>query len=337
MKIGIETESYHLSFQQRKMSVVEFIKKAYKIGAEGVQINITPGYNLHPRWGGLGVPTPEKLKNIRYEIDKYNLYSEIDTKSLDYNHLKDVIEIAEKINADVIRTYIVVDNSDALANANAIGNNIEVMHKKVVNDLKKIEPLLKKHRIKLALENHEDLTSKELCEIIKDVNSSWIGLLFDFGNSMMVLEEPVTAAEIMAPYIFSTHCKDNIIIKDEDSMSGYSVCGVPIGDGNVDIDAIYQILMDKTSLSRLNVEMSNPYCAPFSRPLPQHNNINEVLTGTFKVEEAPYALNKIKPKNYYTPHHEVNEKMIERMIKDQEIGLKKSFEYMKKLRNKYSA
>ena len=56
-----------------------------------------------------------------------------------------------------------------------------------------------------------------------------------------------------------------------------------------------------------------------------------------KVEEAPYALNEIKPKNYYRPHQEVNEEMIERMIKDQEIGLKKSFEYMKKLRNKYSA
>ena len=43
--------------------------------------------------------------------------------------------------------------------------------------------------------------------MIKKIDSKWVGFLFDFGNSMMAWEEPVKAAENMAPYTYTTHLK----------------------------------------------------------------------------------------------------------------------------------
>ncbi|MDA1467599.1 sugar phosphate isomerase/epimerase [Brachyspira hyodysenteriae] len=41
----------------------------------------------------------------------------------------------------------------------------------------------------MLLENHEYETSKELVWVVEKLSSPWIGLLFDFGNSMMAWED----------------------------------------------------------------------------------------------------------------------------------------------------
>jgi len=45
-------------------------------------------------------------------------------------------------------------------------------------------------------------------------------------------EEPVEAVRKLAPFAFTTHFKDHIIIKDGDV---YKVCGFPAGKDNIDI------------------------------------------------------------------------------------------------------
>ena len=40
MKLGLETESYHVHFQHHRMDIFDFINKAVEFGLDGVQINI---------------------------------------------------------------------------------------------------------------------------------------------------------------------------------------------------------------------------------------------------------------------------------------------------------
>ena len=82
---------------------------------------------------------------------------------------------------------------------------------------------------------------------------------------MMAWEEPVTAAENMAPYTFTTHFKDHIIVEEPNDKYGYVVCGVPAGEGNIDLEKCFEIMMEKSALTRINVEMCYPYCAQFKR------------------------------------------------------------------------
>ncbi|MBW1724484.1 MAG: hypothetical protein JRJ33_03745 [Deltaproteobacteria bacterium] len=50
-----------------------------------------------------------------------------------------------------------------------------------------------------VLEQHEDLKSHEIVDIITQVNSPRIGLLFDFGNMINANEEPLAALYTTAP------------------------------------------------------------------------------------------------------------------------------------------
>ncbi len=324
MKIGIETESFHLLFQYGKMNVLDFIRKAAEIGFEGVELNIIPGWGIDKALGQVGDDTVENLDAVRDEIRKHNLYAEIDTNGTSEADMKRALRVANHIGANVIRTYIRFSKFDAET------------YKQTTEDLKNIVPELKKYRIRIALENHEYETSEELVKIIKEVNSPWVGLHYDFGNSMMAWEEPVKAAEIMAPYTYCTHFKDHIIVEDKDAPYGYVVCGVPVGEGNIDLDRCFQIMVENSPLERINMEMCFPYCTPFKRE-PGAGGVNAVGEGAFKVGEAPYDRNIIKPLEYYYPHkvEGITEEFLEKMMEDQIKGAEKGFKALKALRDKY--
>ena len=314
MKIGLETESYHLQFITKRMDVFGFIRKTAELGLDGVMLNIIP-------WPGkehiavLESFEDEYLERVKQEIQKYNLFAEIDTNGTEPEHLTKVIEVAHKIGADVIRTYCCRGVYDVKYLEKAPG------------DIKQIVPLLKKYRIKLAVENHEEETTAEVIKIIEEVNSPWVGAHCDIGNGMMAWEDPVEAVRRLAPYAFTTHFKDHTVIKDGDE---YKVCGVPAGTGNIDTDECFKILVNESKLTRINIEMCFPYAVSFKRE-PGAGGVFNVGEGAFKVENPPYDPNVIKPDDYYYPPEELLEKMIE----DQERGVEQSVKHALALRDKY--
>jgi len=318
MKIGLETESYHLFFQNGRMNIFGFIKKTAELGLDGVQINTISEKGdkyIHPVWGALGGDDPAHLERVRKEIKKYGLFAEIDTRGTDPEHLRKVIEVAHTIGADVVRTYCCrgVYDSKAL--------------EKAPKDIKQLIPLLKKYRIKLAVENHEEETSDDVIRIIKEVNSPWVGAHCDVGNSMMAWEEPVEAVKRLAPYAFTTHFKDHIIINDGED---YRVCGIPVGQGNIDTEECFKVLVNDSTLTRINIEICYPYAAAFKREKGT-GGIFDVGEGAFQVEEPPYDINLIKPLNYYYPPEE----LVENMLEDQEKGVEQSIKYVLSLRDKF--
>ncbi|MCR8870650.1 sugar phosphate isomerase/epimerase family protein [Peribacillus frigoritolerans] len=314
MKIGLETESYHLQFITGRMDIFGFIRKTAELGLDGVMINIVPWPGLSG-WGTLESFEPEYLERVRKEIQKYGFFAEIDTNGSDPEHLKKVIEAAHRIGADVIRTYT------------CLGEYDPERLKKAPGDIKKIVPLLEKYRIKLAVENHEEELTDEVIQIINEVNSPWVSAHCDVGNGMMAWEDPVEAVRKLAPYAFTTHFKDHIIIHDGED---YRVCGVPVGTGNIDTEECFKILVEKSTLTRINVEMCFPYAVNFKRELGA-GGVFAVGEGTFKVEQPPYDLSVIKPLDYYYPPKE----LLEQMIEDQEKGTVQSVKYTLALRDKY--
>lgn len=314
MKIGLETESYHLHFITGRMDVFGFIRKTAELGLDGVMLNIIP-------WPGrehicvLESFEPEYLARVKAEIQKYNLFAEVDTNSTDPEHLTKIVKVAHEIGADVIRTYISCNKFEP------------EMLERAANDLKKLVPILKKYRIKIALENHEFETSDEIIKIIKEVDSVWVKVTCDIGNGMMTWEDPIDTVKKLAPYAHTTHFKDHIIVQDGDE---YRVCGVPIGEGNINVDECFRILVEESSLTRINIEMCAPYAATFKRE-PGTGGVDKVGEGAFKVQSPPYDYNEIKPlKYYYPPEH-----LLEQMIEDQAKGVEQCAKYTLALRDKY--
>lgn len=46
------------------------------------------------------------------------------------------------------------------------------------------EPIVRKHKMKLAVENHKDWRADELVNILQKLNSEWIGVTLDFENTL---------------------------------------------------------------------------------------------------------------------------------------------------------
>ena len=342
LKIGLESESLHLWFQNGRMDIFQFIEKAHELGVDGVQINIVPDYGLHKVWGAIGGNETSHLLKIKELLDKYNLYVELDTRNLDYDHICDAIKMASILGAEIVRSYI-PSIPKKVSNANGADGaydyakiRAEFDPKSFEEGIKKIKrliPVLKKYRVKLALENHEYETSEELVKVIKELDCPWVGLNYDFGNSMMVWEDPIKAVTNMAPYAITTHFKDHIIIEDPSDIYGYVVCGVPAGEGNINLKESFEIIMEKSTLTRINVEMCYPYCAQFKRT-PGTGGISKVGEGAFKVEKPLYDFNVMKPREYYYPQ-EVSKELLEELLIKQMEGAKKSIAYLKKLRDEY--
>jgi sugar phosphate isomerase/epimerase len=88
----------------------------------------------------------------------------------------------------------------------------------------------KAYGINFGVENHLDLTLEELHAMIRKVNMANVGVVFDYGNSIGTLDDPLEAAEVLGPYVVATHCKDFAI---EENSRGFRFTMVPFGAGSL--------------------------------------------------------------------------------------------------------
>ena len=116
-----------------------------------------------------------------------------------------------------------------------------------------VEPILKKHRLKLAVENHKDLTSDELAALMHKFSSEWIGVNVDTGNNLALLEEPLEAVERLAPFAMSVHLKDMAVQPYE---QGFKLSEISCGQGFLDLPRMVAALSKLNSEIRFNLEMA---------------------------------------------------------------------------------
>ncbi|HXJ40633.1 MAG TPA: TIM barrel protein, partial [Bryobacteraceae bacterium] len=69
-------------------------------------------------------------------------------------------------------------------------------------------PILEKHKVRLAIENHKGWSAVEQASWLKRVNSEYVGVHLDFGNNVSFMEDPMFTLETLKPWIFSGHIKD---------------------------------------------------------------------------------------------------------------------------------
>jgi len=70
---------------------------------------------------------------------------------------------------------------------------------------------------------------------MEHLESEWIGVTFDFGNNLALLEDPHEQAEALAPWIVTTHAKDMALADYEE---GFFLSEVPLGTGVLDLPRI---------------------------------------------------------------------------------------------------
>jgi 3-oxoisoapionate decarboxylase len=114
------------------------------------------------------------------------------------------------------------------------------------------EPILRRHRIPMGIENHKGWRSPEQAAWLKRVSSEWVGVHFDFGNNISLCEDPMETLHNLLPYAIACHIKDMAVEPYDD---GFLLSEVPLGEGVLDIKAMVAALRKKDPQIPLDLEM----------------------------------------------------------------------------------
>ncbi len=114
------------------------------------------------------------------------------------------------------------------------------------------EPVLRKHRMRLGLENHKGYRAAEQAAWLKQLGSEWVGVCFDFGNNISLCEDPMDSLKTLLPYTVSAHIKDAGVEEYED---GFLLSEVVMGDGFLDLKEMVRLLREKDPNMIINLEM----------------------------------------------------------------------------------
>lgn len=228
--MGVVVHSYGARWQSKVGSqkypafadAIDMMEHCKKIGAGGVQVLVSG-------WAD------DFAKKVRDRREKLDLYLEgsigLPKTPEDVAKFESEVVAAKEAGASVVRTACL--GGRRYVNFKTI-QEYNTFKQNALKSIELAEPIVRKHKIKLAVENHKDWTAKELEAIIVNLGSEWVGVTLDFGNNVSFLEDPMEVIKTLAPYAFSTHVKDMGV---KDYQDGFLLSEVPLGEGIVDVKA----------------------------------------------------------------------------------------------------
>ena len=246
--MGVVVHSYWARWNSKTASdnypsftnALQLLRHCKEIGAGGIQVTLND-------W------TDDFTKKMRDEREKLGLYMEgsigLPKNESDVPRFEAQLVYAKEAGAKILRTVCLSGRRYENFHSQA-----EFQHFKsiAINSLRLAEPIVRKHKIKLAVENHKDWRAEEMVELIKLIQSEWVGVTLDFGNNISLLENPMEVIKTLAPYSFSTHVKDMGVQEYE---KGFLLSEVPLGQGIVDLPAAVALCKKLNPSITFNLEM----------------------------------------------------------------------------------
>jgi 3-oxoisoapionate decarboxylase len=219
---------------------LSLMEHCQQIGAGGVQVVVS-------NW------TSDFAQKVRRQSEKLGLYVEgsigVPNNAQDVARFEQEVKNAKEAGMQVLRT--VCSGGRRYENYHSM-EAFQQLQKNALASLQLAEPILHKHTMKLAVENHKDWRAPELERMLKQLHSEWVGVTLDFGNSISLLEDPMEVIQTLAPYAFSTHVKDMGL---EEYPDGFLLSEVPLGKGILDLPRIIALCRKHNPNITFNLEM----------------------------------------------------------------------------------
>ena len=246
-RLGVSTYSYSLHWRAardgknaRFKDPLGFLEYCHQLGAGGVQTSI-------------GSRDADYTSRLRSRAESWEMYLEgelsLPREQSDVTRFDAEVRTAKEAGAEVVRTAMLGGRRyETFDSAEAFRQFADRSWK----SLTLAEPVVRKHQVKLAIENHKDRRRTELLDMLKRISSEWVGVCVDTGNNIALLEDPLETVEALAPFAFSTHLKDMAVSEYED---GFLLSEVPLGEGFLDLKRIVERLRKANPRIQFNLEM----------------------------------------------------------------------------------
>ena len=235
MKIGIDSYCYHRFFgevypQQQepaaRMTMEDFIGRAHQLGVGGVSLEscFFPSFDDAYLAGLKQMLDGRSLERVYAWGHPNGL--EGGTNQDAYHEMMVSFDHARRIGADVMRV---------------VGSSLMFRHEPHEPQLERLTAMFREavkraeeYGIRMAVENHIDFTAKEMTRLLDAVDSPYLGINFDTGNFLRLLDDPVQGMDELASRVYATHIKDLKIQKGVSPAEWYFFSSTPVGEGVVD-------------------------------------------------------------------------------------------------------
>ncbi len=247
-RMGVSVASYAIRWKSSTESkayagfenALDLLDHCHQLGAGGLQVGVR-------NW------TADFAGKVRTRREKLDLYLEgqitLPKQAEDIPRFEGELLAAKEAGAVILRAvclrgrrYETFNSLDAF----------QKFKKASLHSLMLAEPVVRKHRVKLAIENHKDWLATELLEVLKKLDSEWVGVTLDMGNNISMLEDPMQVVLALAPFTFTTHFKD---MAYEEYEEGFLLSEVPLGQGMLDLPEMIRICRQYNSEVTFNLEM----------------------------------------------------------------------------------
>ncbi len=318
VRMGIVVHSYGIRWNSKVeskkypgfLNAIDLIEHCHQIGAGGVQVGVS-------NW------SQDFAKKVRDKREKLGLYLEgsigLPRTAEDSQVFEKEVVFAKEAGAQILRTVCLNGRRYELYHSYEA---FQELQKKALVSLQIAEPIVRKHKMKLAVENHKDWLADELADIIQKLNSEWIGVTLDFGNSIALMEDPMKVIETLIPYMFSTHVKDMGV---DEYADGFLLSEVPLGKGILDLPRITALCKQQNPAVNFNLEMITR--DPLKIPC-----LTDEYWATFHGVsgiELARTLRMVRQKKYQSGLPEISHLKDEQRLASEEQNIISSLEYSK--------
>ncbi len=316
-RLGICTFSCHRHWEAvrkhetgiRFQDVPSFYDYIHELGADGMQTSVR------------GMDLPD-VRTLRRQMEMDGSYFEGDIRlpksKAELSDFEKEVQITKEAGASVARAVLTGGRRYEVFHSIA---EFQQFHFEARERLGLVEPILKKFGLKLAIENHKDLTIEEHATLMRQIDSEWIGSLVDTGNNIALLDDPYRCIDLLAPFAISVHLKDMAVQMDED---GFLLSEVPCGTGFLDLRRIAKVLLKANPNIVFNLEMATR--DPLKIPC-----LTEAYWRTFPDRRATHleaALQQVKANPLKKPQPTVTGKSMLQQIALEESNNRVSLQWM---------
>lgn len=241
-KMGVVIHSFGLHQVADKdfADPLKFLDYCRSIGAGGVQT-------------GIGVRTDAEADKLSAFLAEHKLFLEgsiaLPKDKADAERFATEVKSAKRCGADLFRTVLMNGRRYETFDT---AEGFRAFFDRAKESLALARPVIEKHEVRMAVENHKDLPAADLLALVMKQDSPLVGVCLDTGNNVALLEHPHDTTALLAPHTLTTHIKDMGV---EEYADGFLLSEVPLGAGFVDLPKVCGAVRKAKPKVRLNLEM----------------------------------------------------------------------------------
>ncbi|MGP0221454.1 sugar phosphate isomerase/epimerase family protein [Paenarthrobacter sp. NCHU4564] len=225
-KIGLSSYAFFWQLSDQvstPLSIHDALRRAAEMGVDLFQIcDYAPLEDMNDA----------DLAAVRTTADELGITLEVGTKGIRPEHLRKFLHIAHLLGSDLLRTMFNVPGH-APDNDEAVGIFTDVL------------PEFEAAGVRIAVETYEQVPTERILDVVKRVNSPYLGICSDPANTVAALEMPREVIDAVGPYVLNMHIKDFAFSRKQ-GWVGFTYSGAPLGEGLLDYDYMVGKIQPKT-------------------------------------------------------------------------------------------